>query len=67
MTVSRNTRFAVHRLHLPDGAVLPLQVVEQLPDGTCRYFPLQQETAFTEWRGGDCYLSVGAGGRLVCI
>lgn len=50
-------RFAVSRLHLPEGGILRNQVIEfsTTPDGkvTARYFPLTQELPFTEWRGGD--------------
>lgn len=53
--MSRLRRFAVHRLHLPDGTVLPLHVVEEQPDGSWRYYPLRDEEPFTEWRGGDFY------------
>ncbi len=54
-------RFAVARLHLPDGRILKQQVIECIEptaDGPrYRFFPLTQEIAFTEWRGGDFYLT----------
>lgn len=58
----RSERFAVSRLHLPTGEVLKNQVVERCEDPvthavSCRYYPLTEEVAFTEWRGGEYYLS----------
>lgn len=55
-------RFAVSRLHLATGEVLKNQVVEVSEDSATHhasttYYPLTEETAFTEWRGGDYYLS----------
>lgn len=53
-------RFAVKRLHLPNGEVLNDQVVEMLQaDGktTYRHYPLDHEFAFTEWVGGDFFLT----------
>lgn len=49
-------RFAVSRLHLPDGRVLKNEVIEVTPsaDGPrFRHYPLVGEQAFTEWLGGD--------------
>lgn len=49
-------RFAVSRLHLPDGNVLKNQVVEEIFNGhiTCyTHHDLSYEEPFTEWRGGD--------------
>ena len=48
-------RFAVRRLHLPDGRVLVNQVIETDSNGLMRYYPLVDELPFTEWRGGDYY------------
>lgn len=53
--------FAVSRLHLPTGEVLKNQVVEVCEDPVTHrvsttYHPLTEETAFTEWKGGDHYL-----------
>lgn len=52
-------RFAVSRLHLPDGQVLKNQVVETdtaAANAVVRYYPLTAELPFTEWRGGDYYI-----------
>ena len=52
-------RFAVSRLHLPDGTVLKNQIIEtKIINGkpSTQYHPLTEETPFTEWRGGDFYL-----------
>ncbi|GFI34603.1 hypothetical protein IMSAGC014_01098 [Bacteroidaceae bacterium] len=50
-------RFAVSRLHLPDGSVLKNQVIEYQQTSenkfSARYYPLTEEIPFTEWRGGD--------------
>ena len=48
-------RFAVHRLHLPDGRVLSLQVVETDGLHPLRYHALTEEEPFTQWHGGDFY------------
>lgn len=57
-------RFAVSRLYLPGGQVLRNQVIEitVASDGktTARYFPLTQELAFTEWRGGSYHWPTAA-------
>ncbi len=53
-------RFAVSRLHLPDGEVLKNQVIEvwQSPDGQThhRHYTLERELPFTTWRGGDFWI-----------
>jgi len=52
-------RFAVSRLHLPNGQVLKNQVVETCYEAdrtSVRYYPLTEELPLTEWRGGDYYL-----------
>lgn len=52
-------RFAVSRLHMQDGTILKNQVIET-DGGSGKYltsYPLEQELAFTEWRGGDYYLN----------
>lgn len=55
-TSNRRKFIAVRRLHLPDGTVLPMQVVECDSAGTpLAYHTLRGEEAFTEWRGGDFY------------
>ena len=56
-------RFAVHRLHLPDGRVLPLQVVETDGKRPLRYHPLTAEEPFTQWLGGDFYFTDPADGH----
>jgi len=48
-------RFAVSRLHFPDGTVRRNQVIEIHDDGTLRHYDLTHELPFTEWRGGDYY------------
>ncbi len=50
-------RIAVSRLHLPDGRICRHQVLEfaENSDIPIRYYPLEGEPAFTEWRGGDYY------------
>ena len=56
---SVTSRFAVARLHLPTGATLKNQIVEvSVHAGLLhyRYFPLTEELAFTEWRGGDFFI-----------
>lgn len=50
-------KFAVSRLHLPDGTLLFNQVIEEVEGQVVAYFPLVEELAQTEWRGGDFYLS----------
>ena len=58
---NRREAIAVRRLHLPDGRVLPMQVVELDAAGrTCAYHAMKGEEAFTQWRGGDFYWEVGA-------
>lgn len=55
-TSNRRKFIAVRRLHLTDGTVLPMQVVECDSAGTpLAYHALRGEEAFTEWRGGDFY------------
>lgn len=55
-TSNRLKSIAVHRLHLPDGTVLPMQVIDFDSAGTpIAYHALCGEEAFTEWRGGDFY------------
>ncbi len=55
-TSNRRKFIAVRRLHLPDGTVLPMQVIECDSAGTpLAYHTLRGEEAFTEWRGGDFY------------
>ena len=55
-TSNRRKFIAVRRLHLPDGTVLPMQVIECYSAGTpLAYHTLRGEEAFTEWRGGDFY------------
>lgn len=49
-------RFAVSRLHLPDGTVLRNQIVEETSQGNILYRPLLSEEPMTEWRGGDFFL-----------
>ncbi len=65
--MNRPSRFAVNRLHLPDGRIRTCQVLEIREDGRVVFFPLTEELPFTEWRGGDYWLSEadlksGAGG-----
>ena len=50
-------RFAVSRLHLPDGTILKNHVLVSKNGKIVDFFPLSQEICFTEWRGGDYYLS----------
>ena len=53
---NRRVAIAVRRLHLPDGRVLPMQVVELDAAGRpYAYHALRGEEAFTLWRGGDFY------------
>ncbi len=55
-TSNRRKFIAVRRLHLPDGTVLPMQVIVCDSAGTpLAYHALRGEEAFTEWRGGDFY------------
>lgn len=42
-------------LHLPDGRVLREQVVEFVGERPVRFYPLDGETAMTEWRGIHFY------------
>ena len=53
-------RFAVSRLHLPNGDVLRNQIVEALSDNTFRHRPLLEEEPMTEWLGGDFFLPSAA-------
>lgn len=50
-------RFAVSRLHLPDGSVRFNQVVEEENGNSLRCYDLVEELPFTEWRDEDFYLS----------
>ena len=53
---NRREAIAVRRLHLPDGRVLSMQVVElDVAGRPCAYHSLRGEEAFTQWRGGDFY------------
>lgn len=46
--------YAYHRLYLPDGSVLPMQVVDVDEQGNVvSYHPLAAEEANTVWVGGD--------------
>lgn len=55
-TSNRLKSIAVRRLHMPDGTVLPMQVIDFDSAGTpLTYHTLCGEEAFTEWRGGDFY------------
>ncbi len=53
-------RFAVNRLHLPDGRVLPNRIVEVRDGRVVAHFPLVEELPAVEWRGGDFYLDTPA-------
>lgn len=46
-------RIAVSRLHLPNGKILPNQVIELSDGHPQRYYSLTQELPATEWLGGD--------------
>lgn len=49
-------RFAVNRLHLPNGDVLFNQVLEVQDGRILAFYPLTEELPDTEWLGGDYYL-----------
>ena len=49
-------RFAVNRLHLPNGDVLFNQVLEVQDGRILAFYPLTEELPNTEWLGGDYYL-----------
>ncbi|MBQ7634346.1 MAG: hypothetical protein IJS89_02105 [Bacteroidaceae bacterium] len=51
-----SVRFAVLRLHLPDGTLLMRQVVETHNGRYVRHYPLQEETPHTPWLRGDYYV-----------
>lgn len=51
-------RFAVNRLHLPNGGVLFNQVLEVQDESVLAFYPLTEELPNTEWLGGDYYLSL---------
>lgn len=55
---TRVSRIAVSRLHLSNGEVRKNQVLEIDVETkkVVRLYPLEQEIAFTEWRGGDYFL-----------
>lgn len=55
---TRVSRIAVSRLHLSNGEVWKNQVLEfdVKTKKIVRFYPLEQEIAFTEWRGGDYFL-----------
>lgn len=55
---TRVSRIAVSRLHLSNGEVKKNQVLEidVETQKVVRSYPLEQEIAFTEWRGGDFFL-----------
>lgn len=50
-------RFAVLRLHLPDGTLLKRQVVEERAGRFLRHYPLTEETPNTIWLRGDYFVS----------
>lgn len=54
---TRVSRIAVSRLHLSNGEVRKNQVLEfdVKTKKVVRFYPLEQEIAFTEWRGGDYF------------
>ncbi len=54
--MSEFRRFAVSRLHLPDGRVLSNQVIETMDEKVVRYYPLTEELPFTEWHPIDYYI-----------
>lgn len=55
---TRILRIAVSRLHLQNGEVRKNHVLEIDAEKkkVIRFYPLEQEIAFTEWRGGDYFL-----------
>lgn len=55
---TRVSRIAVSRLHLSNGEVRKNHVLEFDVETkkVVRFYPLEQEIAFTEWRGGDYFL-----------
>ncbi len=54
-------RIAVSRLHLKDGTILRNQVLELEGGEVLRFYDLQEELPFTEWRGGDFYMGRDGG------
>lgn len=56
-TSSSIKRFAVLRLHLPDGTLLKRQVVEESEGRFLRHYPLTEETPNTVWLRGDYFVS----------
>lgn len=49
-------QIAVLRLHMPDGSVLPNQLINLDESGRIVSFsPLEHEVAFCEWYRGDWY------------
>jgi hypothetical protein len=55
-------KIAVNRLHLSTGEVLRQQVVELSAGGLVTgYHPLTTEEPFTEWVGGDYWVSDSSG------
>lgn len=52
---TKTRKIAVKWLHLPDGRVLREQVVEFVGERPVRFYPLEGETAMTEWRGIHFY------------